>query len=63
MEYTKLALTVEEAAAAGGPGRTKIFEAIRNGELTAHKAGRRTVILVEDYKSYLAALPVIQVSK
>ena len=59
MEVAKLAFTVEEAAAAGGPGRTKIFEAIKNGELKAHKAGRRTIILVDDYKNFLKALPVV----
>jgi excisionase family DNA binding protein len=56
----KLAYTIDEAAQAGGPGRTKIYEAIKLGRLKAHKAGRKTVILKDDYLAFLQALPVME---
>ena len=45
MANLKLALTIQEAAAATGVGRTTIFEEIRRNQLIARKIGRRTVIL------------------
>jgi hypothetical protein len=43
-----------------GPfSRTFIYEAIKQGRLKARKAGRRTVILDEDYQSFLESLPAI----
>jgi excisionase family DNA binding protein len=53
----KLAYTVEEAAAALGIGRTKLFAEIAAGRLRARKAGRRTLIAVEDARAFLANLP------
>ena len=41
-----LAYPVEEAGAAAGVSRTRIFEAIRKNELTARKAGKATIIEV-----------------
>ncbi len=55
----KLALTIEEAAAAGPVGRTKIYAAIGDGSLPARKAGRRTFILATDYQAWLESQPVI----
>lgn len=51
------AWTVESFAEQSGLGRTRIFEAIANGELRARKAGRRTVILNPDGVAYLESLP------
>jgi hypothetical protein len=43
-----------------GPfSRTFIYEAIKKGRLKARKAGRRTVIIDEDYQSYLESLPLV----
>jgi excisionase family DNA binding protein len=56
---TPLALTVPEAIAASRVGRTSIYEAIRAGELRARKRGKRTLILVEDLRSWLEALPAV----
>ena len=53
MVKVKLALTVQEAAAATGVGRTTIFEEIRRNQLIARKIGRRTVILQEDLDAWL----------
>lgn len=53
----KLAYTIQEAVEAGAGGRSKIYEAIKAGELRAKKRGARTVILADDLASYLEALP------
>jgi excisionase family DNA binding protein len=53
----KLAYTVEEAADALGIGRTKVFAEIAAGRLRARKAGKRTLIAVEDARTFLANLP------
>ncbi|RWB77493.1 MAG: DNA-binding protein [Mesorhizobium sp.] len=58
----KLGFSPEEAAAVAGSGRTKIFHAIKDGSLKARKFGRRTVILQEDLKAFLANLPVREVA-
>lgn len=59
-EATKaVAYTVEMAAKAATVGRTTIYEAIGAGALKARKLGRRTVILDEDLRAWLASLPSI----
>ena len=42
----------------GGPGRTKIFQAIKEGKLRAYKDGKRTIILAHDYIAYIQSLPL-----
>ena len=54
-----LALSIAEACRVAGIGRTKIYEAIANGTLTARKFGKRTIILRSDLKSFLSRLPVV----
>ena len=54
---TKLGLSVEEAAASAGVGRTLIFQEIRAGRLKVRKVGSRTIILVPDLENWLNALP------
>lgn len=51
-----LAHTVNDLANRG-LGRTKVYEAIKTGALVARKIGRRTVILDDDLRIYLEALP------
>jgi excisionase family DNA binding protein len=51
------ALSVEEAAKAAGVGRTLLYEHIRGGRLTARKAGRRTIITVDELDAWLRTLP------
>jgi len=38
-------------------GATKAYEEIKAGRLVARKVGRRTIILDEDLKAWLDALP------
>jgi excisionase family DNA binding protein len=55
----KHALTIPEACAFSGIGKTKLYEAINSGGLKAHKLGKRTLILADDLREYLSSLPLI----
>lgn len=50
-------LSIAEACAVAGIGRTKIYEAISAGNLKARKLGKRTLVLRDDLRAFLAALP------
>jgi excisionase family DNA binding protein len=50
-------LSIAEACAVAGIGRTKIYEAIAEGSLKARKCGKRTLILRDELRDFLAALP------
>jgi excisionase family DNA binding protein len=52
-----LAISIKEAARRAGLGRTTMFAAIARGELKVRKAGRRSLILIDDLHAWLAALP------
>jgi excisionase family DNA binding protein len=56
----KQALSVAEASHVAGIGRTKLYEAIRAGELKARKYGRRTLVLRSDLLKFLASLPTVR---
>jgi excisionase family DNA binding protein len=53
----RLGFSPEEAAASAGVSRTKIFEAIRNGTLTARKSGKATIIEPSELQRWLHSLP------
>jgi excisionase family DNA binding protein len=50
-------LSVAEACAVAGIGRTKIYQAISEGSLKARKCGKRTLVLRDDLLDFLASLP------
>jgi len=56
----KLAYSIPEAVAATSFGKTVLYEDIAAGILPARKRGNRTIILAEDLKAYLAALPAVE---
>jgi excisionase family DNA binding protein len=56
---TPLVHTISEACAITHTGRTAIYEAIRSGKLRAVKRGRRTLILDEDLRQWVQALPPV----
>jgi excisionase family DNA binding protein len=56
----QLVFSIAEACAAARTGRTALYEAIRTGELRAVKRGRRTLVLAEDLRRYVANLPAIE---
>lgn len=53
-----LAFSVEEAAKIAGLSRSSIYLALRDGTLTARKAGRRTLICPQDLREFLDNLPL-----
>lgn len=57
---TKAYGTMPEAVHYSGLSRTAIYEALKQGKLSARKAGRRTLIPFADLEAYLASLPTYQ---
>lgn len=54
----QLALSIKEATAATGIGRTKLYQLINSGEIKARKMGKKTIILKDDLESFLSNLEV-----
>lgn len=52
-----LAYSPQDAADALGIGKTRLYELIANGSLSAKKAGSRTLVLTSSMKAYLEGLP------
>ena len=57
-DLSKLAYPIEEAGPAVGVSRTRIFDAVRNNELTVRKAGKSSVIETGELKCWFHALPI-----
>jgi|GraSoi2013_115cm_1033766.scaffolds.fasta_scaffold443100_1 excisionase family DNA binding protein len=53
----KAAHSIPEVCAYTGLGRDSVYAAIRTGRLIARKYGRRTVVLDDDMRAFLEALP------
>ncbi len=60
---TPLAHTVEGASRHATCGRTSLYAAIKSGHLKARKIGRRTIVLDEDLRRWLASLPTRTVAQ
>jgi hypothetical protein len=58
-DFSKLAFSIRELANKGPIGRSSIYNQIAAGRLRARKIGRRTVILDEDWRAFLASTPVM----
>ena len=56
-----LGLSVEDAARIAGIGRSRIYEELKEGRLTARKVGKRTLILRTDLEAWLNGLPTMAV--
>lgn len=52
-----LAYTVNQALVVTNIGRTKLYEEIDAGRIKTKRLGRRVLILAEDLKAWLNALP------
>jgi excisionase family DNA binding protein len=53
----KAAHSIPEVCVYTGLGRDSVYAAIRTGKLIARKYGRRTVVLDNDMRAFLEALP------
>ena len=53
----KLAVNIVEAAQAAGVSRSTLYDEIRRGRLQVRKIGRRTVVSIQELKSWLEAKP------
>jgi excisionase family DNA binding protein len=58
-----LAFTVREAITTAGVRKTSLYAAIRRGELSARKSGRRTLILRDDLHAWLERLPTLELKR
>ena len=52
-----ITVTIPDAVRATGMSRTSIYEALKRGDITAKKAGRRTLISFADLDAYITSLP------
>jgi excisionase family DNA binding protein len=48
-----ITLSIADVAASTGIGRTKVYAAIKGGELPTIKIGKRTLVLADDLKAWL----------
>jgi excisionase family DNA binding protein len=55
----RIAYTPEEAAVVTGRSRSRIFKAIKDGELTARKDGKATLLEDAELRRWLGSLPTI----
>ena len=58
--FDPIAMTVPDAVKASGLSRSALYLALKQGNLTARKAGRRTLIGRAELETYLASLPTFQ---
>jgi excisionase family DNA binding protein len=52
-----IAVSISDAVQLSGIGRSSIYSAISRGELPTKKAGRRTLILMDELRRWLTSLP------
>ena len=57
MTQVPIALTIPEAVAMTKMSRTAIYNALKDGTLSARKSGRRTLIPTGELQRYIVALP------
>jgi len=53
----KEAFSVQEATERAPIGHQGIYDAINDGRLRAKKNGKRTLIIVDDFRDFLSSLP------
>ena len=54
---TKISVTVPEAVAMTGIGRSSLYKLFSEGKVHPRKSGKRTLILVSDLEEYIRSLP------
>jgi Helix-turn-helix domain len=59
----RLSLSPDQTSALTGIGKNRVREAISHGALAAHRNGASIVILPDDIKVWLKALPKVETKK
>ena len=54
----RIAVTPDEAAIVTGRTRTRIFEALKNGEITGRKDGKAVVIEIAELERWVRSFPI-----
>lgn len=54
---TPIAVTIPDAVKLTGMKRSRIYEALKQGDIPARKAGRQTLIQFADLQRYINNLP------
>jgi excisionase family DNA binding protein len=54
-----ISYTPEQAAAVTGRSRTRIFKAIKDGELTARKDGKATLLETDELRRWVRSMPIV----
>jgi hypothetical protein len=60
MRNKKFGYTIKELSESGPIKRSRLYEAIKAGELIARKHGRSTIVLTPDYEAFLDRLPKVR---
>jgi excisionase family DNA binding protein len=63
MHSEPLAYTVAEATKAAAVSRTELYRSVQRGELTLRKRGKRSLILADELRRWLADLPRASVTE
>jgi hypothetical protein len=53
-----IAVAIEGVPQIVGISRTRIFQAVRDNEIVARKAGRSTIIEIDELKRWIKSLPI-----
>jgi hypothetical protein len=56
-DIAPLAVSIAEAVRLSGIGRSTLYKAIKTGELTIKKRGRRSIVEMGTLKAWLSGLP------
>jgi hypothetical protein len=59
----KLAYTLEEATQIGLPCRSRIYELAAVGKIRLVKDGKRSLVLAEEARRYIASLPTAKIGR
>ena len=57
---TKLSMTVDEATAYCGIGKTKLYELVKTDQIAGRKMGRKTLLLTASIDEYVMSLPALK---
>ena len=60
---TKLSVTIPQAVAMTGIGRSSLYKLFRERKLTPRKMGKRTLITVAELDALVKSLPVADMSE